>query len=304
MILNVTRAPSQPLVVGLGEVLWDLLPGGKRLGGAPANFAYHARLLGARACVASAVGKDPLGDEIRSHLGALDVDVSSIQTDPDHPTGAVGVVLDASGVPSYVIHPDVAWDFIAQTPALTELAGGADAVCFGTLAQRSPTSRATIRRFLQSTSDRCLRLLDVNFRQHFYDREMLDSSLQVASVLKLNDQELPPIARLLGLSDQEGEAIPALLSRYPLWLVAMTRAERGSSLYTTEGADHHDGFPTDTVDTVGAGDAFAAALAIGLMRGEMLDRINRAANRLTSFVCTRHGAMPPVPPELLRTLWQ
>jgi fructokinase len=304
MIPGMTGAPAQPLVVGIGEVLWDLLPGGKRLGGAPANFAYHARLLGARACVASAVGKDPLGDEILSHLGALGVDVSSIQTDPDHPTGAVGVVLDAAGVPSYVIHPDVAWDFIAQTPALIALAGGADAVCFGTLAQRSPVSRSTIRHFLQGTSDSCLRLLDVNFRQHFYDREILDASLQLASVLKLNDQELPAIGRLLGFSDQEGEAIPALLSRYPLRLVAMTRAERGSSLYTTEGADHHDGFPADTVDTVGAGDAFAAALAIGLLRGEMLDRINQAANRLASFVCTRHGAMPPVPTDLLQRIWQ
>jgi fructokinase len=291
--------PPPPVAVGLGEVLWDLLPPGKQLGGAPANFAHHAQQLGARSSVVSAVGRDELGDEVFARLRALGLDATHVAVDERHPTGTAGVWLDASGVPSDSIHEPVAWDFIPADPQVMAEAPRADVVCFGTLAQRSPVSRQTIRQFLAATSPRCLRLCDINLRQSYYDREVLAESFKLARVLKLNDQELPEVIRLLGLPAGEGQAIGALLANYALELIALTRGERGSSLYTLDQADHHAGYPADTVDTVGAGDAFTATLAIGLLHRQPLGRINDAANRIASSVCTQRGATPVLPPELV-----
>lgn len=293
---------SRPIAVGLGEVLWDLLPAGKQLGGAPANFAYHAQQLGAQSSVVSAVGADALGDEIAARVAALGLDVSQIARDRDHPTGTVSVKLDAAGVPEYVIHTGVAWDFIPHTAALDALAGRTDVVCFGSLAQRSPTSRQTIRAFLAATRrDHCLRVFDINLRQNYFDADIVHRSLELANVLKLNDQELPVIAKLLTLGGEEGDVVAELIKRYPLRLVALTRGDKGSSLFSRDAASHHRGYPTKLVDTVGAGDSFTAAVAIGLLRGLPLDKINDAANRLAAYVCSQHGAMPPMPREL--TAW-
>lgn len=293
---------TQPLILAVGEILWDLLPAGKQLGGAPTNFAYHAAQLGARAVIVSAIGDDALGREVLDRVRALGLDTAHIATDPAHPTGTVTVSLDPAGQPSYTIHENVAWDFVPHTPALQELAAQADAVCFGTLAQRSPATRQTIRAVLAATRRDCLRILDINFRQHFYDRDVVDASLRHATVLKINDHELPELLRMLGLPSA-GPSSPAdLFARHPhLRWVALTRGAHGSVLYSRDGdASHHPGTPPGRVaDTVGAGDSFTAALAVGLLRGLPLAEINARANRLASYVCTQPGATPPIPPEIL-----
>ena len=290
---------SQPLLIGIGEILWDMLPGGKQLGGAPANFAYHANVLGGRGVAVSRVGDDPLGHEILDRIDSLRLPRPSIQIDPTHPTGMVDVRLDAAGVPQYVIHPDVAWDYLEiETPQL-ELACQADCVCFGTLAQRCEQSRAAIQGFLAATRPDCLRIFDINFRQDYFSRQLVHDLLSTSGVLKLNDQELPILAGLLDLDPAGENAIKALLDRYPLSLVALTCGSHGGRLYDAGGAvSNHPGVHAQVVDTVGAGDAFTAALALGLLSDMSLDEINRRANEIAAYVCTQGGATPPMPPEL------
>ena len=286
---------AQPLIVGLGEILWDLLPSGKQLGGAPANFAYHAQALGGESLVVSAVGKDELGREILGRLDALALNAMHVAVDGCHPTGTVTVALDRAGTPAYTIHEHVAWDFIPQAPQLLALAAETDAVCFGSLAQRSPVSRATIHAFLRATPAAALRIFDINLRQSFYSREVIDASLRLSNVLKLNHEELPRAAQLLAIAGDEMDVLRELSARYGLRLVALTRGARGSILYTQEGVSGHAGFPAEVVDTVGAGDAFAAALALGLLRGHDLERINADANRVAAYVCSQPGATPLLP---------
>jgi fructokinase len=288
---------QKPLILALGEVLWDLLPSGKQLGGAPANFAYHAAQLGADARIVSAVGDDTLGREILARQRDLGLDASLIHVDPHYPTGTVTVSL-AAGQPTYTIHEDVAWDFIPTTPTVLDLAARADCVCYGTLAQRSDVSRDTIRTMLARTRPDCLRIVDVNFRQHYYDRDLVDRSLRSATVLKINDDEFPRLTALLQLTGSPFAAYPDLR------LIAVTRGARGSELLTRDGRtlDHPGHAAEPMVDAVGAGDAFTAALAIGLLAGLPLDRVHDNANRLAAFVCTRTGATPPIPPALLHDL--
>jgi len=281
-----------PIVAGVGEILWDLLPDGKQLGGAPANFAYHARMLGAEAYPVSMVGNDPLGREILERLDAVGVSHEFIATDPAHPTGTVSVELEA-GIPRYVIHNDVAWDNLALTGHLLTLARRLDGMCFGTLAQRSPHSRAAIMGFIEATSPRCVRVLDINLRQQFYDAAIIEASLAHSQMVKLNDEELPVVAGVLGLAPgTEDSLMEQLVLRYDLALVALTRGNNGSRLFTPEAISDHPGYRTTVADTIGAGDAFTAALLVGYLRGHVLDVINDEANRLASFVCSRIGAMP------------
>lgn len=288
------------IVVGLGEILWDRLPGGKQLGGAPANFAYHAFMLGANSYVASCVGSDELGREITERLASLKLDQRYIAFDRTHPTGTVDVELDANGKPNFIIQEDVAWDFIPTTPALLDLARRTDAVCFGSLCQRSSVSRNTIRRFLRATRADCLRVFDINLRQRCYSRQIVEDSLKLSKVLKLNDDELPVVAALLGLKGSETSVLEQLTARYGLCLVALTKGEKGSILYTPERSSTHPGFRVEVVDSVGAGDAFTAALVMGLLRGDELDRIHAFANRLAAYVCSQRGATPEIPTELIR----
>jgi len=291
------------VVVGLGEILWDLLPNGKQLGGAPANFAYHAHLLGAEAYVVSCVGSDPLGREIFQRIDGLDIGRLFIQVTDQHPTGTVDVQIDAEGNPRYVIHENVAWDFIEVTPDLLELAQRADAVCFGSLCQRSAVSRDTIRQFLQATRPECLRVVDINLRQAYFDAALVDESLQAANVLKLNDQELPAVAKLLGITGSDTEIVAKLIDQYGLDGIALTRGAEGSILYTQDRISRHPGFKVQIADTVGAGDAFTAALVMGLLGSFDINKVSVAANRVASYVCTQAGATPAIPGELKNALF-
>lgn len=290
---------STPIMVGIGEVLWDLFPGGKQLGGAPANFAYHAHAQGAEAFIVSAAGDDDLGREIVETLQHLGLDTRFLQTVRNRPTGTVSVEVDAAGKPRYVIHENVAWDAITWDETLTELALAADAVCLGTLAQRSFISRSTILAFVQHTKPECLRILDLNLRQQFYSRDLIDTSLQVCNVLKFNDEEWPAIAKMFELDPSVPEGIADLMKRYELRLVALTQGEEGSLLITPDEVDPQPGQKVQVADTVGAGDAFTASLAIGLLRGEPLSKVHARAAEIAAYVCTQPGATPRIPKELL-----
>jgi fructokinase len=280
-------------IVGLGELLWDLLPSGKQLGGAPANFAYITNLLGDVGIPASRVGHDPLGDEALARLGRLGLGAAYIQSDPIYPTGTVKVEVGAGGQPRFDIMEPVAWDFLEWTPAWRQLAEKADAVCFGSLAQRSPQSRSTIRSFLKATRPEAIRIFDVNLRQNFYTTQLLANSMKLATIVKLNHEELPKIAALLDLGNSgEKDSAKQLLSSKDLKLVCVTRGNSGSMLLSPDACSEHPGFSVKVADTVGAGDAFTAALVHGYLRGTSLAQINDAANRVGAWVASQSGATP------------
>ena len=278
-------------IVGLGEALWDEFPDGPRFGGAPANFACHAAMLGADASLVSRVGDDDLGARAVAALRACGVDASHVGTGP-FPTGTVRVELDPAGKPTFTIREGVAWDRLAWSDDLEALAARADAVCFGTLGQRSTESRETIRRFLTATGPNGVRLFDVNLRPPFYDRQVVLDSLNLANALKLNDDELPIVASMLGLSGTEAGLMAELARRYRLPLVALTRGARGAMLLARGTFYECAALPVKVVDTVGAGDAFTAALTLGWLRGDDLGDVGRRACRVAEFVCSQAGATP------------
>ncbi|HEX8722525.1 MAG TPA: carbohydrate kinase [Pyrinomonadaceae bacterium] len=282
-----------PEVVGLGELIWDVFPDGRRLGGAPSNFAYVSRLLGAASAVASRVGRDALGAEAVERLGRAGVSTRYLQTDAGHPTGTVRVRVGAGGEPSFEVNENSAWDYLEWTREWARLAARAGVVCFGTLGQRHARARETVARFLEATRPGALRLFDVNLRHSFFTPEMLARSLSHATVVKLNAEELSAAARMLGLAaGGEKATARALLERFGLRLVAVTRGARGSLLVSPEGEDEHTGFRARVADTIGCGDAFAAALARCLTRGAPLALSNEIANRVGAWLATRPGATP------------
>ena len=284
---------DHPKVVSIGEVLWDLFPDGEKFGGAPANFAHHAASLGDEGIVVSRLGDDERGAEARGLLASLGLSLEFVQSDPDHPTGTVQVEVDDAGVPDFTITEGVAWDHLAWSDELAGLARRADCVCFGSLAQRGDVSRATIERFLDELRPGCLRVFDVNLRQDFFTTEILESSMRRASVVKLNDEELRPVAEAVGsLAMGDEERARALAEAFELDVVCVTCGARGCLLVTPSASAFHPGFPCDVVDTVGSGDAFTAALAHHLLRGAPLRRICEAANRLGSWVASQSGATP------------
>jgi fructokinase len=284
-------------IVGLGELLWDLLPAGKQLGGAPANFAYITTLLGDEGIAASCVGSDDLGDEAIRRLKQLGVSTTFIQRDTDHPTGKVNVKLDRTGQPSFEICAPVAWDFLKWTAQWQTLAEQADAVCFGSLAQRSAVSRSTICCFLDATPVQTLRVFDVNLRQNFYTKEILSNSMQRARIAKLNHDEVPRVMQLLGFEPRDVESsAQRLLSLYNLELVCVTRGQAGSLLVRQDACCQHPGFPVKVRDTIGAGDAFTAALVHEFLRRSSLDRMNAVANQIGAWVASEAGAMPVLKP--------
>ena len=290
---------ARHVVAGIGEVLWDVYPDAAHFGGAPANVSSHASSLGAEAWMVSAVGVDELGDRALESLRQRGVACPQVSRDPRHDTGRVFVTLDSAGQASYECAADTAWDHLAWSDQLGWLAGRCDAVCFGTLGQRSPVSRETIRRFVEAAPRGALRVFDVNLRQRFFDQETIETSLRIASALKLNDEELPVVAELCGIrTTTPREMLIELMSRYTLRLAALTRGPLGSLLVAAGQADECPAPPTTTVDTVGAGDAFTAALIVGFLRGQPLDEINRHANAVAAFVCSQPGATPPLPDSL------
>lgn len=287
---------SEITVVGIGELLWDLLPGGRQLGGAPANFAYHAKAVCGSGIPVSCVGADNAGRYALALLAQAGLSREYVAVDETHPTGTVSVLLDDAGLPSYTIHEDVAWDYLTEADALLGLAGKADAICFGSLAQRSPTTRATIYAFLHESRLDCLRIFDINLRQCYYDEETIRASLGLANVLKLNDEELPVLQSMLGLAEDETKALRQLLTQFSLQVIALTRGARGSVMMSAEAEVSEDGIPPGRVaDTVGAGDAFTASMAVGLLNRRDLARICSEANQYASNICSQYGAMPPIP---------
>ena len=291
-------------IVGLGELLWDLLPSGEQLGGAPANFAYITNLLGDTGIPASRVGRDSLGNEALKKLAQLGLSNTFVQRDPTHPTGTVKVEIDSSGQPRFDISEPVAWDFLEWIPSWQLLAREADAVCFGSLAQRSAQSRSTIRSFLQATRPEAVRIFDVNLRQNFYSAQILAESVKLATIVKLNHEELPRIMHLLKHEDSgEKESARRLLSSHDLQLVCVTRGSSGSFLISPDERNEHPGFMVKVADTVGAGDAFTATLVHGYLRGSSLAQINETANRVGTWVASQSGATPdPGPEGLAHTL--
>ncbi len=282
------------LVVGLGELLWDLLPAGKQLGGAPANFAYITSLLGDDGIPASRLGQDALGAAAVRRLAALALPTEFLQKDADHPTGTVQVEVDATGQPRFEISESVAWDFLDWTPQWQTLAQQADALCFGSLAQRSERSRATIGKFVLASQQRnAVRVFDVNLRQNFFSAQILADSMRLATIVKLNHEELPRIMRLFELEHHRDEdSARHLLSLYDLKLVCVTRGHGGSLLVSAEESSEHPGFRVKVADTVGAGDAFTADLVHGYLRGTALAQINENANRVGAWVASQSGATP------------
>jgi fructokinase len=280
-------------IVGLGEILWDVLPNGKQLGGAPANFAYISTLLGHEGIVASRIGSDALGGEAIKQVKELGVTTSFIQSDKVHPTGTVQVEVDHAGQPKFEIAEDVAWDFLEWTSDWRKLAAQADAICFGSLAQRAPTSRATIREFLAATRKETVRVFDVNLRQNFYSKEVLAESMRIADIVKLNHEELPRIVDLFGLGYRDDIAsADSLLEMHHLKLICVTRGCRGSLLISERALNEHLGYRVQVADAVGAGDAFTAALVHEYMRGASLPEMNETANRAGAWVASRVGATP------------
>jgi fructokinase len=283
------------LMIGLGEVLWDILPTGRMLGGAPANFAYMANVLGDQGIVASRVGNDDLGREACGVMQRLGLDTSYVQQDNEHETGAARVSIDDSGQPNFTIKESVSWDFLQWTAAWEELAARADVVCFGSLAQRSETSAGTIECFLWNTPRKALRICDVNLRQSFYNKDVLSKSFQRAHIVKLNERELFQVSSLLGLGPGSEETLAKrLLHECGLLLVCITRGARGSLLVAEDQTVEHNGFRVKVADAVGAGDAFTACLAHHYQRGRSLEEISESANRFASWVATQTGATPPI----------
>jgi len=291
----------RPVIAGIGEVLWDVYPDAARFGGAPANFACHAAALGAESWMASAVGTDELGDRALDTLKSAGVQSETVARDGEHDTGQVLVTIDAAGQASYKFADDSAWDHLEWSAALESLAERCDAVCFGTLGQRSPTSRATIQRFVSATSKRTLRMFDVNLRQGFFDRETIHTSLQIASAVKLNDEELPMVAELCKITaPTPRELLRKLVDRYELRLAALTCGADGAFMIAGDEESACPAVPAKVVDTVGAGDAFTATLVADFLRGRPLDEINRHANAVASFVCSQPGAVMKLPDHLMQ----
>jgi fructokinase len=283
-------------VAGIGEVLWDQLPQGDVLGGAPANVVYHAGQLGAESYIISAVGNDKPGDEIVTRLKAKGINLLISRV--GYPTGTVKVTFDDKGVPDFVITRDVAWDYIELTPESTALAGQIDAVCFGSLAQRNKVSHSAITKFLSLVPEKALKIFDINLRQNFYSRHLIDESFLISNVLKINDEELLVVAKLYGWQGSEEYLCRKFLDNYELKLVVYTCGAGGSYLFTRDEKSFIKSPVVKVKDTVGAGDAFSAAMMVSLLNGYTLVECHSLAVDISAFLCENEGAMPEYSIEL------
>lgn len=275
-------------IIGIGELLWDMLPNGKELGGAPTNFCFHINNLGGNATVISAVGDDQLGDEAVAILIEKNIKYH-IQTTKYYPTGTVTVTL-IDGIPYYIIHENVAWDQIQVDQGLLSQLSGIHAICYGSLAQRSEISRGSVQKILKSANKQTLKVFDINLRQHYYNKKIICNSLFAANVLKLNDEELEVLKKMLELPEIDEIACTVLLNRFDLKVLALTKGEKGSFLLTKDEISTHVTPKVDVVDTIGAGDSFTAAMVMGLLNKKPLKQIHKEAAEYAAKICTIRGA--------------
>lgn len=291
---------KKPLTIALGEVLWDVLPDGKALGGAPTNVAWHAAQLGADAHVISAVGDDPLGHEILDNLKRMRLDVSTVSILPNAPTSTVDAKLDAAGNATYTIHENVAWDYLPATPEMLALAARADALNFGSLAQRNPIGRASTHAILDAVNPNAIKVFDINLRPPFIDKGILDAGLAKATVVKMNNDELPVLAGMFGWSGDPEAGMLQLLEAYPkVRHLVVTKGGEGAWWRSREKL--HFKAPPPVVkmcDTIGAGDSVTAAVMMGLLKGWKEDDILDAAMNIASFVCASRGGTPELPDRI------
>lgn len=285
-------------VVGLGEILWDVFPERKVLGGAPANFAYHVSQFGYNGYAVSAIGDDLLGKEILSSLQEKELNYLIETT--DYPTGTVQVTLNKAGVPEYEICENVAWDNIPFTAKAENLAKNTGTVSFGSLAQRNGVSRETIKRFLGAMPENSLKIFDINLRQEFYTKELIDESLTLCNVLKINDDEVAVISKLYGYKKySEQDICKKILNDYNLEIVILTKGIDGSFVFTDKETSYQPTPKVHVADTVGAGDSFTAAFVASYMHGDRITDAHQLAMEVSAYVCTQHGAMPKLPDAYL-----
>lgn len=289
---------NQDVIVGMGEALWDVLPDGKKIGGAPANFAYHVSQFGLDSCAVSAIGDDALGEELLENFDRKGVN-HLIEKVP-YPTGTVQVEIDQAGIPQYEIKENVAWDNIPYTARLDSLASRTRAVCFGSLAQRNIVSRNTINRFIDAMPEKgALKVFDVNLRQGFYNKEILCNSMQKCNILKINDEELVAVSRMFGYPGIDlQDKCWILLGKYNLQMLILTCGINGSYVFTPGNVSFQPTPKVDVADTVGAGDSFTATFIACTLKGMPVAEAHRRAVEVSAYVCTQAGAMPTLPAEL------
>ena len=286
-------------IVGLGEALWDVLPEGKKLGGAPANFAYHAGQFGLDTIAISALGEDALAEETIEAL--KEHGLNYLMPRVPYPTGTVQVTLAEGGIPTYEIKEGVAWDNIPYTDEMAEIAKNARAVCFGSLAQRNKVSRENIRKFLADTPADCLKICDINLRQQFYSKEVLEDSFQLCNILKINDEELVVVNRMFGYDGLDmRQTCEKMVQDYGLKMLVLTCGTNGSYVFTDDGLTSFQDTPkVEVADTVGAGDSFTGSFCACILNGKPVQEAHKTAVQISAFVCTQNGAMPTIPKEFI-----
>ena len=289
-------------IAGIGEALWDLFPEGAKLGGAPANFAFHTSQFGLPAIAISSLGNDELGDKAEAEFQSKGLEY--LMPRIEKPTGVVNVTLDNDGVPSYEICEGVAWDNIPFTDEIAEVAKNCQAVCWGTLSQRAQQSRETINKFIDSTPEDCIKIFDINLRQKFYSKEIIEESLCRCNILKINDEEIDEVCRLLGTEyPTQRMAALSLMSRYEVDMLILTCGAEGSYIYCLDGTESYLATPKVKVaDTVGAGDSFTGAFIAALLCGKEVKKAHALAVEVAAYVCTQNGAMPELPESIINKL--
>ena len=287
-------------IIGLGEALWDVLPEGKKLGGAPANFAYHAGQFGLDTIAISALGEDALAEETIEAL--KEHGLNYLMPRVPYPTGTVQVTLAEGGIPTYEIKEGVAWDNIPYTDEMADIAKNARAVCFGSLAQRNAVSRENIRKFLADTPADCLKICDINLRQQFYSKEILEDSFRLCNILKINDEELVVVNRMFGYDGLDmRQACEKMVQDYGLKMLVLTCGTNGSYVFTDDGLTSFQDTPkVEVADTVGAGDSFTGSFCACILNGKPVQEAHKTAVQVSAFVCTQNGAMPVIP-NILKT---
>jgi len=282
---------EKPVIAGIGELLWDVLPSGKQLGGAPCNFVFHAMQAGCDGYTISAIGKDQMGVELKHNLDGLDISSHYVQTN-EFPTSTVTVALDKNGNPDYTIHENIAWDHIGWNKDLEKLAKELDAVCFGSLAQRNPESEQSIISFLAATRPDCLKVFDINLRQNYFSKALIMNSLELSDILKLNENELPVVSGYLGIKGNHDFQLDQIRRHFSLKYVVYTQGSKGSIILSDTERSFAEAPDVQIADTVGAGDSFTAIFIAGILKGVPLKEIHKRASEIAAYVCTQKGATP------------